>query len=145
MALQIFGTDFSMIEKVFNGERSREQIKNKFRKEEKKNKSHIDNLLKNKAGVSLKQFIEKYGPLKDPQKDKKKDEGNDSSSLGSYKGSSESSSNDDDDDSGYMSSSSSESSSSASENKGKLKGLIKKIGSSSAPPKFNVPIRNATG
>ena len=27
MALQIFGTDFSMIEKVFNGERSREQIK----------------------------------------------------------------------------------------------------------------------
>ena len=27
LALQIFGTDFSMIEKVFNQERTREQIK----------------------------------------------------------------------------------------------------------------------
>jgi len=51
MALQIFGTDFSLIEKIFEGKRTREQIKNKFRKEEKKNKAHIDTVLSNKVGT----------------------------------------------------------------------------------------------
>lgn len=60
-ALQIFGTDFTMIEKVFNGERSREQIKNKFRKEERINKGHIDTLLINKEGITLKDFYTMYG------------------------------------------------------------------------------------
>ena len=63
MALQIFGTDFSLIENIFEGKRTREQIKNKFRKEEKKNKAHIDVILSNKAGKTLKDFEEKYGSL----------------------------------------------------------------------------------
>lgn len=63
MALQIFGTDFSLIENIFEGKRTREQIKNKFRKEEKKNKIHIDVILSNKAGKTLKDFEEKYGSL----------------------------------------------------------------------------------
>lgn len=50
-----------MIEKVFNGERSREQIKNKFRKEERMNKGHIDTLLINKEGITLKDFYTMYG------------------------------------------------------------------------------------
>ena len=37
-----FGTDFSMIESKFNGNRNRSQIKNKFRKEEKENLDRID-------------------------------------------------------------------------------------------------------
>lgn len=53
MALQIIGTDFTMIERIFEGQRTREQIKNKFRKEERKNKKHIDALLKNKEGLTL--------------------------------------------------------------------------------------------
>ena len=61
MALQIFGTDFSLIEKVFNHERTREQIKNKFRKEERKNKKYIDDLLHNKERKTLKDFEEKFG------------------------------------------------------------------------------------
>eukprot|EP00347_Sterkiella_histriomuscorum_P011109 403373722 len=61
MALQIFGTDFSLIEKVFNQERSREQIKNKFRKEERKNKKFIDDLLNNKERINLKDFEEQFG------------------------------------------------------------------------------------
>lgn len=74
LALQIFGTDFSLIEKIF-GSRSREQIKvrtsksliiclqNKFRKEERKNKQHIDKLLLNKESLSLKDFEDKYGKV----------------------------------------------------------------------------------
>ncbi|CDW72041.1 myb domain-containing protein [Stylonychia lemnae] len=61
MALQIFGTDFSLIEKVFNQERTREQIKNKFRKEERKNKKFIDELLNNKERKSLKDFEALFG------------------------------------------------------------------------------------
>ncbi len=38
MALRIFGTDFSSIEMLFEGKRTRESIKNKFRKEERKDK-----------------------------------------------------------------------------------------------------------
>ena len=68
LALQIFGTDFSMIEKVFQGERSREQIKNKFRKEERKNKQFIDGLLANKEGLTLKDFKARFGPIKIAEK-----------------------------------------------------------------------------
>jgi hypothetical protein len=53
-----------MIERVFDGDRSREQIKNKFRKEERKNKSFIDGLLRNKDGLTLKDFLSKFGPIK---------------------------------------------------------------------------------
>ena len=102
LALQIFGTDFMMIERVFEGERSREQIKNKFRKEERKNKSHIDRLLANKEGLTLKDFSAKYGSLKFQQKktenDKEaneNDEGDESSSL-DMMSSSDSSSDEDD-------------------------------------------------
>ena len=63
MALQVFGADFTMVAKVFGGERSREQVKNKFRKEEKKNKDHIDKLLINKDRVTLKDFYAKYGAV----------------------------------------------------------------------------------
>jgi Myb DNA-binding like len=64
MALQVFGADFTMIAKVFAGERSREQIRNKFRKEERLNKDMIDKLLKNKEKVTLKDFYAKYGQVK---------------------------------------------------------------------------------
>lgn len=105
LALQIFGTDFSMIERVFEGERSREQIKNKFRKEERKNKAHIDKLLANKEGLTLKFFTEKYGPIKFNKKTAKKeegapavvdDDGHESSSLDMVSSSDSSSSDDED-------------------------------------------------
>lgn len=53
-----------MIERVFEGERSREQIKNKFRKEERKNKQFVDGLLANREGLTLKDFQERYGPIR---------------------------------------------------------------------------------
>ena len=73
MALQVFGTDFSMIEKLF-ADRSREQIKviaywnlislqNKFRKEERRNKAHIDKILANKERLTFKDFQAKFGPV----------------------------------------------------------------------------------
>ncbi len=43
-ALKMFGTDFSMIAMFFKT-RSRQQIKNKFNKEEKTNKKKIDHCL----------------------------------------------------------------------------------------------------
>jgi hypothetical protein len=72
-----------MIEKLFEGERSREQIKNKFRKEERENKAHIDKLLANKAGLTLKDFEAQFGPLKLGKKDENEQEikGESSSSL----------------------------------------------------------------
>jgi hypothetical protein len=39
-------------------------MQNKFRKEERKNKKHIDTLLKNKQGLTLKEFQDKYGKIK---------------------------------------------------------------------------------
>ena len=65
-----------MIERIFEGQRTREQIKvtfiffsklllqNKFRKEERKNKKHIDSVLKNKEGLTLIDFQDKYGKIK---------------------------------------------------------------------------------
>ena len=64
MALQVFGADFTMIAKVFGGERSREQVKNKFRKEERNNKDMINKLLKNPEKLTIKDFFAKYGPVK---------------------------------------------------------------------------------
>jgi hypothetical protein len=63
MSLQLFGADFTMIAKVFGGERSREQIKNKFRKEEKRDKKMVDSLLKNRDRVTISDFIASYGPV----------------------------------------------------------------------------------
>jgi len=87
----LFGSDFTMIAKVFGGERSREQVKNKFRKEEKKNKDMIDKLLKNKDKVTLKDFIAKYGPVK-------VESGDEESSLGSESSSSSSSTSSEEED-----------------------------------------------
>lgn len=85
-----------MIERVLEGERSREQIKNKYMKEERKNKAHIDKLLANKARLTLKDFTAKYGPIKISEKASavKEEEGDYSSSLNMV--SSESSSEEDD-------------------------------------------------
>lgn len=51
--LEDCGTDFSMIESKFNGKRTRAQIKNKFRKEEKENPSRLD------QAVLKKMFIKR--------------------------------------------------------------------------------------
>lgn len=64
MALQIFGTDFSMIEIAFGGLRSHTQIKNKWKKEERRNKEFIDELLLNKEGLTVKDYELKYGPIR---------------------------------------------------------------------------------
>mmetsp|Transcript_36151 Transcript_36151/g.35105 ORF Transcript_36151/g.35105 Transcript_36151/m.35105 type:complete len:153 (+) Transcript_36151:476-934(+) len=66
MALSIFGTDFTMIEKVFEKnkvKRTRESIKSKFRKQEKLNKAKIDEVLLNKQNYTLKDYEAKYGKL----------------------------------------------------------------------------------
>jgi transcription factor TFIIIB component B'' len=47
MAIAIYGTDFALASSLFGPSKTREQIKNKFKKEEKKNKEAIDIALKN--------------------------------------------------------------------------------------------------
>ncbi len=47
---------------------------NKFRKEERKNKKFIDQILKNTEGLSLKDYEQNYGPLKILEEDGYKDE-----------------------------------------------------------------------
>lgn len=42
MAIAIYGTDFALVSSLFGPSKTREQIKNKFKKEEKKNKAVID-------------------------------------------------------------------------------------------------------
>lgn len=49
-ALRQYGTDFTIIEKLFPN-RTRRQIKNKFKKEEKDNLSKIDFALKNRLPI----------------------------------------------------------------------------------------------
>jgi len=61
-ALQIFGTDFSIIVKLLPG-RTRKQIKNKFNKEEKANPEKIDLILKNTGIYTLEDFEKCYGKL----------------------------------------------------------------------------------
>ena len=81
-----------MIAKVFGSERSREQIKNKFRKEEKRDKKMIDRLLENRDKVTIAEFVKKYGPV---QMQGEGDQEGSESSLGSessFSSSSESSS-----------------------------------------------------
>eukprot|EP00349_Pseudokeronopsis_sp_Brazil_P003902 CAMPEP_0202964472 /NCGR_PEP_ID=MMETSP1396-20130829/8559_1 /ASSEMBLY_ACC=CAM_ASM_000872 /TAXON_ID= /ORGANISM="Pseudokeronopsis sp., Strain Brazil" /LENGTH=204 /DNA_ID=CAMNT_0049686605 /DNA_START=257 /DNA_END=868 /DNA_ORIENTATION=+ len=66
MALSIFGTDFTMIERIFENsgtKRNREAIKSKFRKEERQNKAKIDEILSNKQEYTLADYERKYGPL----------------------------------------------------------------------------------
>jgi len=47
MAIAIYGTDFALASSLFGPSKTREQIKNKFKKEEKRNKEAIDIALKN--------------------------------------------------------------------------------------------------
>lgn len=61
-ALQIFGTDFSIIMKLLPG-RSRKQIKNKFNKEEKANPEKIDLILKTTGSYTLEEFEKCYGKI----------------------------------------------------------------------------------
>lgn len=61
-ALQIFGTDFSIIMKLLPG-RSRKQIKNKFNKEEKANPDKIDIILKTTGSYTLEDFEKSYGKI----------------------------------------------------------------------------------
>ena len=63
IALSIFGTDFSLIEKVFGGKRTRESIKNKFRKEERASKQKIDNYLANRNKYTLQDYESRYGAI----------------------------------------------------------------------------------
>eukprot|EP00826_Nyctotherus_ovalis_P027195 TRINITY_DN2121_c0_g1_i18.p2 TRINITY_DN2121_c0_g1~~TRINITY_DN2121_c0_g1_i18.p2 ORF type:complete len:153 (+),score=55.37 TRINITY_DN2121_c0_g1_i18:200-658(+) len=61
-ALQIFGTDFSVIERLMPG-RSRKQIKSKFNKEEKANPERIDMVLKQTGSYTLEDFEKCYGKI----------------------------------------------------------------------------------
>lgn len=61
-ALQIFGTDFSVIERLIPG-RSRKQIKNKFNKEEKVNPERIDMVFKQAGSYTLEDFEKQYGKI----------------------------------------------------------------------------------
>ena len=61
-ALQIFGTDFSIIAKLLPG-RTRKQIKNKFNKEERGNPEKIDLILKQASTYSMEDFQKCYGPV----------------------------------------------------------------------------------
>ena len=61
-ALQIFGTDFSIISKLLPG-RTRKQIKNKFNKEEHENSDKIDLILKQAGTYTLEEFQKSYGSI----------------------------------------------------------------------------------
>ena len=61
-ALQIFGTDFSIIMKLLPG-RSRKQIKNKFNREERENSQKIDSILTQAGTYTLEQFEKEYGKI----------------------------------------------------------------------------------
>ena len=61
-ALQIFGTDFSILMKLLPG-RSRKQIKNKFNKEERVNPERIDATLKQAGSYTLEDFEKYYGKV----------------------------------------------------------------------------------
>lgn len=55
-ALQLFGTDFSLITKLFPN-RNRNQVKNKFLKEEKTARSKIDSVFQSQHSLSTKKII----------------------------------------------------------------------------------------
>jgi hypothetical protein len=57
-ALQQFGTDFSLIEKLFTN-RSRRQIKSKFKKEEANNRVRVEIALKARVPIDAVSFREK--------------------------------------------------------------------------------------
>jgi hypothetical protein len=61
-ALEIFGSDFSLISKLFKN-RTRNQIKNKFHKEEKVDSSKVDAALKRNRKFSFKSISEKINAL----------------------------------------------------------------------------------
>lgn len=61
-ALEIFGSDFGLISKLFKN-RSRKQIKNKFHKEEKQNTLKIDTSLKRHRKYNFKSVHEKITAL----------------------------------------------------------------------------------
>ena len=63
-----------MIELAFNETRSRNQIKNKFNKEERKNKKMVDDAIKNKDNYSLKDYESSYGKIKFKEYEDIKDE-----------------------------------------------------------------------
>ena len=52
-----------MIEMAFGGVRTREQIKNKFKKMEKEHHLKVNALLENKEDLKLTDFEKKYGKL----------------------------------------------------------------------------------
>lgn len=57
-ALEIFGTDFSLISRLFP-KRNRNQIKNKFLKEERISKTRVDSIFKNPTSTKLKKLYNK--------------------------------------------------------------------------------------
>lgn len=61
--LKMFGSDFSMIAKVF-GNRTRDEIKNKFLREERQNPGKIDEMLKRNKKYNLHHLMD---PLSKPK------------------------------------------------------------------------------
>ena len=70
-ALRQYGTDFSFIEKQFPS-RSRAQIKNKFKKEEKLNPKKIEYALKNRLPIDEKKFREMLSQTEEYKRAKEK-------------------------------------------------------------------------
>ena len=60
--LEIFGCDFSLIQTLFKG-RTRQQIKNKFRKEERINKQWIEHALKRHNHIKPKRLNKRINKL----------------------------------------------------------------------------------
>merc|ERR1712232_352025 len=67
-SLQLFGTDFGMIEsQVFAGKRTRNQIRKKFNKEQKQNEKKVNALLKDR--ITMADFEDRFGKIQGPNEE----------------------------------------------------------------------------
>jgi len=62
MGLRIFGTDFELLSKLLKS-KSRDQIKNRFRKLEREGKTTVDEWLENKEGMCMQDFERRFGDV----------------------------------------------------------------------------------
>lgn len=57
MALQLMGTDFDLVETLFEGKRTRKQIKNKFNKEQRADMAKINKLLEDRIELQAYELV----------------------------------------------------------------------------------------
>jgi len=73
IALRKYGTDFSVIESIFP-DRSRSQLKQKYKKEEKENPSILEDILKGKINFDLEEFNKFSEKARKAKKEKDEEE-----------------------------------------------------------------------